>query len=96
MKPARLALALVPLAAVLPPAAAGPAPVALPFQDDDEKVDKRPELKELLETFGVLGATEEELWAIQRPLQEKVFDSDDAREGPRAFAEKRPPEWSGT
>ncbi len=42
------------------------------------------------------GATEEELWAIQRPLQEKVFASDDAREGPRAFAEKRPPEWSGT
>ena len=42
------------------------------------------------------GSTEEELWAIQRPLQENVFASDDAREGPRAFAEKRPPEWSGT
>jgi len=41
------------------------------------------------------GSTEEELWALQRPLQERVFASDDAREGPRAFAEKRPPEWSG-
>ncbi|MGA0036441.1 MAG: enoyl-CoA hydratase, partial [Ilumatobacteraceae bacterium] len=25
----------------------------------------------------------------------EVFASDDAKEGPRAFAEKRPPSWSG-
>ena len=42
------------------------------------------------------GSTEDELWALQRPLQKEVFASADAKEGPRAFAEKRRPEWSGT
>ena len=42
------------------------------------------------------GATEEELWKIQRPHMATVWKSNVAKEGPRAFAEKRPPEWTGT
>ncbi len=42
------------------------------------------------------GATEEELWKMQRPHMATVWKSDDAKEVPRAFAEKRPPEWTGT
>ena len=41
------------------------------------------------------GRTEAEFWEYQIPLSASVFKSDDAREGPRAFAEKRAPTWSG-
>lgn len=42
------------------------------------------------------GYDEEELWKMQEPLSKKVFNSNDAQEGPKAFAEKREPNWTGT
>jgi enoyl-CoA hydratase len=41
------------------------------------------------------GRTEEDLWTEQLALVDSVFHSEDAQEGARAFAEKRPPRWSG-
>jgi enoyl-CoA hydratase len=42
------------------------------------------------------GLTEAEYWVLQQSRQVAVFASNDAKEGPRAFAEKRLPQWSGT
>jgi enoyl-CoA hydratase len=38
---------------------------------------------------------EEEFWARQDPTMQMIFDSEDAKEGATAFAEKRPPDWKG-
>jgi len=42
------------------------------------------------------GIDEESLWKLQVPLQKEVFTSNDAKEGPSAFAEKRAPNWTGS
>ena len=42
------------------------------------------------------GHDEDSLWEMQIPLQKKVFSSNDAKEGPVAFAEKRAPNWTGS
>ena len=42
------------------------------------------------------GYDEAELWKMQGELMGKVFGSNDAKEGPKAFAEKREPNWTGT
>jgi len=41
------------------------------------------------------GSSEAEFWKLQGVELEAVFTSKDAKEGPRAFAEKRAPNWSG-
>jgi enoyl-CoA hydratase len=41
------------------------------------------------------GMTDDEMWDAQSTLVEQVFSSDDAKEGARSFAERRPPRWQG-
>jgi enoyl-CoA hydratase len=42
-----------------------------------------------------LATTMDEAYAIEEELSKVVFQSEDAKEGPRAFAEKRAPDWKG-
>jgi enoyl-CoA hydratase len=43
----------------------------------------------------VPGRAEEDLWHVQDQMVAAVFESDDASEGARAFAERRAPRWTG-
>jgi enoyl-CoA hydratase len=49
--------------------------------------------KKMLRSGALQG--EEELWALQAQLGAELLRSDDYREGPRAFIEKRAPQWKG-
>jgi enoyl-CoA hydratase len=42
-----------------------------------------------------LSTTLEEAYAIEQELSQEIFQTEDAKEGPKAFAEKRPPVWKG-
>jgi enoyl-CoA hydratase len=42
-----------------------------------------------------LAVTLEDAYAVESELSRKVFQSEDAKEGPKAFAEKRDPVWQG-
>ena len=37
----------------------------------------------------------EEAYKVESKIASKVFQTEDAKEGPRAFAEKREPKWAG-
>jgi enoyl-CoA hydratase len=39
--------------------------------------------------------SEEEFWKRQAPTIDTIFNSEDAKEGATAFAEKREPRWQG-
>ncbi len=40
-----------------------------------------------------LGLSLDEAYRLESEFAKRVFQSEDAKEGPRAFAEKRPPQW---
>ena len=40
-----------------------------------------------------MSTTLDEAYAIEQELSQKIFQSEDAKEGPKAFAEKRTPIW---
>ena len=46
-------------------------------------------------TLAAFNQTDDELWDLAEAAQARIFATEDAKEGPRAFAEKRSPRWLG-
>ncbi len=46
-------------------------------------------------TYAMGSDWDADVWGVNAEASKVVFSSKDAREGPRAFAEKRKPEWQG-
>src|SRR5205807_2617181 len=46
-----------------------------------------------MEMLGGLALDLEEAYKLEQEISSKVFQTEDAKEGPRAFAEKRAPTW---
>ena len=42
-----------------------------------------------------LAGTLDDAYAIEQEISKVVFATEDAKEGPKAFAEKRAPNWQG-
>ncbi|WP_110208456.1 crotonase/enoyl-CoA hydratase family protein [Nocardioides daejeonensis] len=54
------------------------------------------ETKQVMHGTAAMGSDwEPEVWQVSNRAMGRIFRSDDFREGTRAFAEKRRPEWSG-
>lgn len=53
------------------------------------------ESKGLMIAAAHLDELGEEAWAANGEVRTRIFHSEDAKEGPRAFAEKRTPLWTG-
>jgi enoyl-CoA hydratase len=45
--------------------------------------------------LGSLGQGDDEGWRLTTEAFREVMATEDFREGPRAFIEKRPPSWQG-